>query len=244
MAQTRVGVKPRPTSNIITDGLVLHLDAGNASSYPGSGITWYDLSGNGNNGVLTNGPTFDSANGGSISFDGVNDYVDCGDNYITKPTGDMSISYWFKGKSSNNNASGIGTNGTSGLRGYLLGTDNSYTNFVSNPKMYFFIPNSASNLVKVSYDLTINTSLWYNIVGVYSPSTYIKIYLNGVEVATNTTSIPSSLYMDNGISLKLGNRGDGSSFKGNISLFSLYHKSLSSSEVLQNYNALKTRFGL
>jgi len=66
-----VGYNPR----IVTDGLVLALDAGNTKSYPGSGTTWTDLSGNGNTGTLTNGPTFDSANGGSIVFDGTNDYV-------------------------------------------------------------------------------------------------------------------------------------------------------------------------
>ena len=60
---------------IVTDGLVLLLDAGNTKSYPGTGTTWTDISRNGNNGTLTNGPTFDSANGGSLVFDGVDDYV-------------------------------------------------------------------------------------------------------------------------------------------------------------------------
>jgi hypothetical protein len=57
--------------------LQLYLDAGNASSYPGSGTTWTDLSGNGRNGTLTNGPTYSSANGGSIVFDGTDDFVQC-----------------------------------------------------------------------------------------------------------------------------------------------------------------------
>ena len=64
--------------NIVEDGLVLALDAGNTKSYPGSGTTWTDLSGKGNNGTLTNGPTFDSGNGGAIFFDGGNDYVTTG----------------------------------------------------------------------------------------------------------------------------------------------------------------------
>ncbi len=61
--------------NIVTNGLVLHLDAANTKSYSGSGTTWTDLSGNGNNGTLTNGPTFDSANYGSVVHDGVDDYI-------------------------------------------------------------------------------------------------------------------------------------------------------------------------
>ena len=64
--------------NIVTDVLVLCLDAANRRSYPGSGNSWLDLSGNGNNGTLTNGPTYSSANGGSLVFDGVDDYVNCG----------------------------------------------------------------------------------------------------------------------------------------------------------------------
>jgi hypothetical protein len=62
---------------IVTDGLVLYLDAANPRSYPGSGTTWSDLSRGGNNGVLTNGPTFNSANNGSIVFDGTNDFIQC-----------------------------------------------------------------------------------------------------------------------------------------------------------------------
>ena len=60
---------------IVSNGLVLALDAADKNSYPGSGITWRDVSGNNNNGTLTNGPTFDSSNGGSIVFDGTNDFV-------------------------------------------------------------------------------------------------------------------------------------------------------------------------
>ena len=66
------------SGHIITDGLVIALDAANTKSYPGSGTTWSDLSGNSNNGTLTNGPTFNSRNGGSIVFDGVDDYVTLG----------------------------------------------------------------------------------------------------------------------------------------------------------------------
>jgi hypothetical protein len=75
----------------VTNGLVLCLDAADKNSYSGTGTTWTDLTGNGNNGTLTNGPTFNSANGGSISFDGTNDYIDCGSNSILKLTGDITI---------------------------------------------------------------------------------------------------------------------------------------------------------
>ena len=73
-------------STIVSSGLVLHLDAGNASSYPGSGTTLTDLSGSGNNGTLVNGPTYSSANGGSLSFDGVNDYVSVSNTSQLRPS--------------------------------------------------------------------------------------------------------------------------------------------------------------
>ena len=63
--------------SIVTDGLILYLDAANKKSYPGSGTVWSDLSGNANTGTLTNGPTFDSSNNGSINFDGTDDLVEC-----------------------------------------------------------------------------------------------------------------------------------------------------------------------
>ena len=78
-------------NSIVTDGLVFYVDAGNGDSYPGTGTTWSDLVGS-NNGTLTNGPTFDSGNGGSIVFDGTNDYIStqltCGTTF--------TWSVWFK----------------------------------------------------------------------------------------------------------------------------------------------------
>ena len=81
---------------ISTDGLVLCLDAANTKSYPGSGTVWSDLSRGGNNGTLTNGPTFNSGNGGSIVFDGVNDYVDCGVSNISLPINITLISWIYQ----------------------------------------------------------------------------------------------------------------------------------------------------
>ncbi len=80
----------------VTDGLVLALDAGNTKSYPGSGTAWTDLIGS-NNGTLTNGPTYNSDNGGSIVFDGTNDYVTISDDSdFTFGTGDLTVEAWFK----------------------------------------------------------------------------------------------------------------------------------------------------
>ena len=77
---------------IVTDGLVLALDAANRKSYNSGSTTWYDLSGNNNNGTLYNGPTFNSANSGSIVFDGVDDYST---SFISSPGSNFTISFWF-----------------------------------------------------------------------------------------------------------------------------------------------------
>jgi hypothetical protein len=79
----------------VTSGLVLELDAANTKSYTGSGTTWTDLSGNGNNGVLTNGPTYSSLNGGYIVFDGINDYVTCSATSSPQFDADFTIESWI-----------------------------------------------------------------------------------------------------------------------------------------------------
>jgi len=85
-------------SGVVTNGLVLALDAGISRSYSGIGTTWTDLSGNGKNATLINGPTYSSANGGSIVFDGSNDYAEISNaSTLGGFTGDFSIEFWFKG---------------------------------------------------------------------------------------------------------------------------------------------------
>jgi hypothetical protein len=81
--------------NIVTDGLVLYLDAANTKSYVSGSTTWNDMSGFSNNGTLVNGPTFNSANGGSIVFDGVNDYVDC-NSTIVNLNSSFTFASWVK----------------------------------------------------------------------------------------------------------------------------------------------------
>jgi len=220
-------------NSIVTDGLVFCVDAANKDSYPGSGTTATDIISNTSTTLQSSG-MFENVNAGVFSFDGGTNSIDCGDNNIVKPSGAMTIEYWFKGISASVNASGIGTLGNNGSRGYLLGPNNGSI-------IYFFLAPSATSLDFISYSITIDTNKWYCLTGVYNPSTYIRMYLDGIQV-TNSNTSPSSLYTGNGISLKLGSRGSGVLFSGKISNFKLYHKVLQPSEVLQNYNALKNRF--
>ena len=215
--------------NIVTDGLVLHLDAANTKSYPGSGTTWNDLSGNGNNGTLTNGPTFSSTNGGSIVFDGVDDSanvynIDLGQN--------GAIDVWFI-------VYELPTEAGSGL---MFGQYTKYIIYSNNNTslsgLYHFMYHSNGQFVSPG-GFSITTNTWYNSVVTYNENGEFQSYLNGVlivdSVATNFTS-----WVNNFTNFQCG----GYRSESGTSMVKLYTKQLTAEEVLQNYNATKTRFGL
>ena len=225
---------PNTYSDIVTSGLVLNLDAQNYYSYPGSGTTWTDLSGNGNNGTLTNGPTYSSANGGSIVFDGVDDYVDIsGSNTVTQAT----FSVWLKRNGSQIDYAGI-----------LFNRDVSYINvsglnFYSSENTLGYHWNSDPDSYNFDSGLTPPDGVWCMCV-VSVTSTTATIYLcqsSGITTATNTLAHASTT-LD---TLYLGYDGEGIRFMtGNIAQALLYNRALSADEVLQNFNAMKGRFGI
>jgi len=221
---------------IVTDGLVLCLDAGDGKSYSGSGTTWTDRSGNGNHGTLTNGPTFDSANGGSIEFDGVNDYVIGSSNLGISGDAEFTIAYWgYWGGSSFNTSnypSGVGNNSTGAVNKGLSTTWRD-----GKIALDFW-----GNRFRATTRLTVQT--WYY-VGFTKTAGLIfntsKLYVNGQEVAgageannvaPNITDTPFVV-----------GRLDGTRwFDGKISNVKIYNKALTAAEILQNYNAQKGRF--
>jgi len=242
--QTDKVVLNRNYEGIVTDGLVLNLDAGFTPSYPRSGTTWTDLSLSGNNGTLTNGPTFNSNNGGSIVFDGTNDYCTFNNLPIGFQAGmtNYSISIWFKlitikegpllemGNTSNDYRRIMFwlTNQTPKNRLYALGASN----------------NSGYRYSSVYLDLnTIYNAVYtYNNIGTVS-----KLYINGVEDTGLTNQTTNGLLISLANTWKIGaDSVYGQTYCQNTNIYNvlLYTKTLSSSEVLQNYNATKGRFGL
>jgi hypothetical protein len=214
---------------IITEGLVLALDAGNTKSYPSGSTTWYDKSGNARNGTLTNGPTYNSANGGSIVFDGVDDYVSCGNPSIFQ-INQGTISAWVKTSSPGSDYRGIITKqGNCGLfvRDGILASYNWGTNQHITTGI-----NIADNIWKyVAMTFTTNTG---------SPSNNAIIYLNGTSVLTTTIQLS-----DNTVELQIGGGGTSPQrISGNIAGASLYNRALSASEIQQNFNALRGRYGI
>jgi hypothetical protein len=212
---------------------VLCLDAGNNKSYPGSGTTWTDLSGNGNDGTLTNGPTYSSDNGGSIVFDGTNDYVPLVNN-LGDPQ-QFTIEFWAYPTElnidANNNyrrlfiPSGASSNG------------NNCILIEQGGDISFRVPGGTSNNMTGSGYSGVNQ--WGHVVCTYDQSNK-KIYFNG---SLKSTVAEASVTVDFGTSPSIVDVNS-QIFKGNISNFRIYSKALTASEISQNFNALRGRFGI
>jgi Concanavalin A-like lectin/glucanases superfamily len=234
--QTGNTFKRNVTENIVENGLVLYLDAGTSTSYSGTGNTWTDLSGNGNNGTLTNGPTYSSANGGSLSFDGVDDYVRLANPPI-QGTGSFTIISISKltGGTGGRIVFGGGSDSTTGFYAhhYALNAQGG-TKWISG----WGSANSASLSIQ-DYDLT---SYHYG-ASVYNGSTHTT-YTDGIQgtIASKTNS-----NLDNPSYWSIGSAGGnvgGNNFGGNISVVMAYNRALTAAEVSQNYNALRGRYGI
>lgn len=218
--------------DMIQDGLVLALDASDRNSYPGSGTVWSDMSGNNNSGSLINGPTFNTGSGGSIVFDGTNDYAvwnisNLGLNVEGPYTIECTLRY----------------NSTTG-------TINPITLTSTNQRAFQFGYISSSPIVWRYGGTTILT--YTPPSGIYTMSctvttSLVNVYINGT--LNNSTSTPnlqtgtlthllSSAYHDGVVILP------NAFLNGNIYNIRLYNRLLSAVEVLQNYNALKSRFNL
>lgn len=225
-----MGVNYSP--RIVTDGLVLCLDAANKKSYPGSGTSWYDLSGNRNTGTLTNGPTFSSNNNGTIVFDGVNDVVSIPNNGQFSFKGNtFSINMWIYPTSWTNtiNARTLIDFESAGWKGWLIrqyGT-NTYLGGNSDTRISSVLPslNSWTNLSFTSNGT--NAILYYNGIVNYSTTIYYP--------SNSTTS-----------SYGIGNNSENPAqgFQGQIPLVQVYNRALSADEISQNFNALRGRYGL
>ena len=226
---------------IVTDGLVLCLDAGNTKSYPGSGTTWTDLSGQGNNGTLVNGPTYSSADGGSIVFDGVNDYVRILNPYNAY-TNQITVEWWTKRNGNLAVGSGWGLsqeNANNNSNTYFLMHSSNGTN-----QMIFYVRDISANVWRNLTIGTVDTTPCY-LVGTITSSA-INVYKNGVLTDTGTgLSGNMSTYSTPVLHLGKDPRyGSGRFYNGSIFTASIYNRALTASEVQQNYNALRGRFGI
>mgnify|MGYP001193504012 CR=1 FL=1 len=234
--------------SLVTDGLVLCVDAANTKSYPGSGTTWKDISGKGANGTLTNGPTFDSGNKGSIAFDGTNDYVlNSTAGVLPDGTDLFTLSIWMYYDANPSGTFIPGSNGTVVFSGNSSGTIELIIrpDGTSGPpyKITFSrYGGSTTGLCSVE-DINMPIQQWHNLVLVRSASDAQTIYLNSTSIVTgNVSNSFTSGSMHIGAAPSQSNYSG--HFNGKIANVLKYNKALTATEVQQNYNALKGRFGL
>ena len=232
--------------NIINDGLVLYLDASNTKSYTGSGTTWNDLSRSRNNGTLVNGPTYSSENFGSIVFDGVNDYVKIPNDNSLNPTDQITISCYVKLTNLRDSIyeslvvkTSIG--GPFGTSQYgLVGWRGGFSSFG-----IFFRLGLSSGISTLSSNVDNTTILnrWVYVTATYNGSS-MRIYYNSVLKNSLSTTGTINTIMDDLFVGKNGGGGGDNYTSSNIASVQVYNKSLTSQEILQNFNATKTRYGL
>ena len=234
-SQTNTGRTHIATKGIVQSGLVLNLDAGVSSSYPGSGTAWTNLIGNGNTGTLTNGPTYSSANGGSISFDGTDDYGNFSSRILTNVVTEISCFMWIYPKSD-------------GVVLAILGQsaiNSSYHHSAievgsSGELRMSLWHNSLTN--RINSTLSLNT--WNNVGFTYAGTT-LTGYLNSSNVGTTTFtwSKPSDIYF--GImSFDGTNMGTSAYGDGNVSNIQVYNRALTAAEIQQNFIATRSRYSV
>lgn len=222
------------TPTEVKAGLILDLDAGNTSSYSGSGTTWTDLSGSGYNATLYNGPTFNSGNGGSIVFDGSNDYAQTAN--LTSVVSEKTLAAWCQ--------LGSTTQSGGGLIG-VMSTDGSIFDTIVYNETGQGWGFGSNNFFRTAWSgvSESSTSAWVYLAATYSNNLY-KLYRNGVLILTTTAY---SLYTFNiGINFIVGKRHSTVTgpLNAKIAKATVYNRALSALEIGTNFDALRGRYGL
>jgi hypothetical protein len=206
--------------NVVTAGLMMYVDAGVPASYPGSGTTWNDLSGNGRNLTLINGPTFNAGlNGGALVFDGTNDYLST--TSFANPNGRLTVEVLL-----NYTARGI--------------YQNIFDRIIARPMLWV----DPSNRLELN-EAALVTTVAFNGQNILASSTFstatpgIQLYING---AINRTLNTAQSSWPNPFDLTFLNRGGSSTLQANVYAIRVYDRVLSAAEILQNYNVDNERF--
>ena len=219
---------------IVTNGLVLNLDAGNPASYPGTGNTWFDLSGNGNNGTLVNGVGYNTANGGSLSFDGVDDRVDFS-SFITGIENNHTIETAVY-------RTGDGINWPRFFINAQVNTSVVVTQFQNTTGILYRLRSGSTN-----YDYELPSGKLINNNWVLLSFSYdgvvMRAYINGIEYESGKPVNVIANTANTGIA-NIGGDSSVSAWNGRIGFNKLYNRALTPQEIQQNFNATRGRFGL
>ena len=233
---------------IVIDNLLFYVDAANTKSYPGTGTSWSDLSGNGHNGELENSPTYTSGVSDYFTFDGTNDYVDFGENSdYGLGTDPFSIEMWFTRNGSQSTYASLVSLTKNVTEGHTQASTFQFeckddTSF----KMRMNLKNASASTVEQEFDTVIPSQTWTHVVYVKegTGANQVKCYINGV-VESSTFQIDFTLTNSNPRIYVACNRAANNYHKGKISQCKLYkNKGLTAAEIKQNFDALKGRYGL
>jgi hypothetical protein len=225
-------------SKIVKDGLTLSLDAGNIKSYISGSTSWYDLSKNGNTGTLINGPTYNNANGGSIVFDGSNDYVSVAHQSLLNTPSGCTYEMWVF-------ITGAGEILSRGTSDSGANPDNPRVYIYSDGKIYSDWSTTGQDKTFTTTN-SCNFNAWNQLVFLYTPGGYMETYVNSIKfIGTSTGGTLSNPLNNTADPIIIGGvNWIPRYFSGRIGIVRMYNRVLSSSEILQNYNTTRRRFGL
>jgi hypothetical protein len=217
------------TAGIVTDGLVLALDAANPKSYPGSGTTWTDLSGKGNNGTLVNGVGYNGSNLGSLSFDGVDDRVEI-PNSSQLQVNNFTLEAWVYPLNNSEN-------------GHIIRKEGSYilSHYWASVQKLGVWMQRTGGWESTHANITVPLNTWSHIVGTYDNSA-VRIYYNGVQV-TSTSKSGQTRVATNSVLIN-GSVSNSLPQNYNCSIVKIYNRALTAQEIKQNFNALRGRYGI
>jgi len=227
-------IKKQPAlPSIIEDGLQLYLDASNSASYPGSGSTWFDLSGNNRNASLINSPSYNTEANGVLIFNGSNQQANLGTWFTFQ---NFTISTWIKPGTSQKAYADIFDNNHTGTRNWVCQQNN------MNLNQYSFTVLPSNGVSSSTGNFNLNSNTWYNLTVTFDNSR-VRGYLNGSLFATGNAVTSTSIYSQQNFVIANWANG-GRQWNGRIGEFLVYNRALSLQEIEQNFNATKSKFGL
>ena len=217
--------------SIVTSGLVWCIDAGNTKSYPGSGTTIYDLVNKQPSVAMTSGPTYTSGSPSYWTFDGVDDYI--GGSSLTTSLSGGSAEIWTYINAINRNQGFLALNNGVGYINFWMST--------SNTMRWEVIGTTGSAYSTINATTVSTTGVWYHFLGTFDGTT-TKIYVNGnLETSQNMSNIPTGSYT---APIQVGRYDATYPASARISSAKFYNRALTAAEVIQNFNALRGRYGL
>jgi hypothetical protein len=225
-------------TSIVTDGLVFALDAANSRCYSGSGITVNGLVGIG--GTLVNGVGFTSANSGSFTFDGTNDYIDCG-NFLDNPT-NFTVVAWQKTSASTNVqmivAKLVNYSSGAGWAMFVRGD-------IPTQGLSILLQTDGSRWIIYYCSKLVNDNNWHHVAVVITNKVATAIFVDGISYSILNGGGSPITTISNSVNVRIGrDEANEYIFNGNISNTAIYNRALTAKEIKQNYNATKRRYGL